>query len=381
MQTTIPLYGFGGGSGGSGESDSGGTLTVTAPAGCTVTVSKEDITKTKTADSSGTAVFQGLSSGEWTVTISNGTSTAQTTVSVTADYSAELAFFAATIHITYPAGSTCTAADGVRILSAPDTSGTWDCIVPNTGTWTITIADRERTASNSIEITADGQSESLSISYFSATIHITYPAGSTCTVSDGVTTFTAPDTSGTWDCVVPNAGSWTVTVVDKGWTDTVEITANNQTESLNLDAMYLYLNGSECESITGGWTTSNYTDGTYSGGTLKRNSDNLQIITSDEYQDVYAHTAQKINLSGISQISINVISRSGSANSGGYIGAYLYINADIPNNDIPMDEIACVGISKAGTFSIDVSAITGSYYVVVCCYGASIKFNRVEAIA
>lgn len=131
MQTMVPLYGFGGGGG------SGATLTVTAPAGATVTVSKDGKTKTKTAGADGTAVFKGLATGQWTVTITDGEQAAQKTVTITADYSTAITFFAATIHVTYPAGSTCTATDGVTTLTAPDTSGTWDCVVPNAGTWTV----------------------------------------------------------------------------------------------------------------------------------------------------------------------------------------------------------------------------------------------------
>lgn len=136
MQTTIPLYGFGGGGGGTGAS-----LTISAPAGATVTVSKDGKFKTKTAGVDGVAVFKGLSTGEWTVTITDGEQTAQKTVNVTADYSTAITFFSATIHVTYPAGSTCTATDGVTTLTAPDTIGTWDCVVPNAGTWTVSVSN------------------------------------------------------------------------------------------------------------------------------------------------------------------------------------------------------------------------------------------------
>lgn len=80
------LYGNGG-SGGTGA-----TLTVTAPAGCTVTVSKDGKTKTKVADSSGLAVFKGLATGTWTVTITDGTDTATDTVNLVADYTKEMSF-------------------------------------------------------------------------------------------------------------------------------------------------------------------------------------------------------------------------------------------------------------------------------------------------
>lgn len=152
MQTTVPLYGFGGGGGGVGAA-----LTVIAPAGCTVTVSKDGKTKTKVADDAGTALFKGLEGGEWTVTITDGSQTAQKTVTVTADYATEMSFFAATINVTYPAGSVCTATDGVTTLTAPDTSGTWACVVPNAGTWTVTVTDGSKTDSKSVIIDTDGQ--------------------------------------------------------------------------------------------------------------------------------------------------------------------------------------------------------------------------------
>lgn len=153
MQTTIPLYGFGGGSGGTGT-----TLTVTAPAGATVTVSKDGKTKTKVADSSGVAVFKGLGTGAWTVTITNGSQTsAPKTVTITADYSTAMSFFAATINVTYPAGSTCKATDGVTTLTAPNTSGTWKCVVPNAGKWTVSITNNAGKKSKPVSITADGQ--------------------------------------------------------------------------------------------------------------------------------------------------------------------------------------------------------------------------------
>ena len=133
----------------------GGTLMVTAPAGVTVTVSKDGKTKTKTAGADGLAVFKGLKSGQWTLTITDGEQTAQKTVTITADYSTAITFFAATIHVTYPAGSTCTATDGVTTLTAPDTSGTWECIVDNAGTWTFTAVKGELTNSAVVNVTEE----------------------------------------------------------------------------------------------------------------------------------------------------------------------------------------------------------------------------------
>ena len=160
MSIAVPLYGFGASGGGSG-----GTLTVTAPANVTVTVSKDGKSKIKNSGTSGVVVFKGLASGTWTVTITSDGKTAQKNVVVTTDYSTVIAFFAATINITYPAGSTCTCSDGTTTLSAPDTSGTWACIVPNAGTWTVTSTSGTETDSKAVTITTDGQSTSVELSY------------------------------------------------------------------------------------------------------------------------------------------------------------------------------------------------------------------------
>lgn len=159
MSIAVPLYGFGASGG------TGGTLTVTAPANVTVTVSKDGKTKTKNSGTSGVVVFKGLASGTWTVTITGDGKTAQKNVVVTTDYSTVIAFFAATINITYPAGSTCTCSDGTTTLSAPDTSGTWACIVPNAGTWTAAATDGVENTSESVSITTDGQIAAIELSY------------------------------------------------------------------------------------------------------------------------------------------------------------------------------------------------------------------------
>ena len=144
---------------------SGCILTITAVASETVTISKNGKPKSKTADSKGVAVFRGLDTGKWTITIVRGGVPITRVVAVTADYSVAIPLFAATINITYPSGSTCTCSDGTTTLSAPDTSGTWACIVPNAGTWTATSTSGTETDSKAVTITTDGQSTSVELSY------------------------------------------------------------------------------------------------------------------------------------------------------------------------------------------------------------------------
>lgn len=124
-----------------GGSGAGCKLTVTAPVGAAITVTNTaGKVKSKTVGANGLAVFRGLTEGKWTITISNSTETASKTVKIKADYQAEITFFAATINIAYPAGLVCTVTKGSITLNAPDTSGTWDCVVTEAGQWTVKLS-------------------------------------------------------------------------------------------------------------------------------------------------------------------------------------------------------------------------------------------------
>lgn len=160
---------------------SGCILTITAVASETVTISKNGKSKSKTTDSKGIAVFRGLDTGKWTIVIVRGGVPITRVVTVTADYHVAIPLFAATINITYPAGSTCTCSDGTTTLSAPDTSGTWACVVPNAGTWMVTATSGTETDSKAATITTDGQSVSVALSYFLWL----YKDGDTCDAVSG----------------------------------------------------------------------------------------------------------------------------------------------------------------------------------------------------
>jgi hypothetical protein len=182
-----------------GGGGSGGTLTVTAPANVTVTVSKDGKTKTKNSGTSGVVVFKGLASGTWTLAITDGSQTSSKPVVVTTNYSTVIAFFSATINITYPAGSTCTCSDGTTTLSAPDTSGTWACIVPNAGTWTAAATDGVENTSETVSITTDGQIVAIELSY----LLWLYKRGNTYNaVTGGWSVSKHPSTGGSFDGVL-----------------------------------------------------------------------------------------------------------------------------------------------------------------------------------
>ena len=156
-----------------GGSGSGATLVVSCPANVTVTVSKDDKSYTKNSGNLGSAIFKGLATGEWTVTIEGNEQTATKNITITADYAIIMAFFAAYINITYPANSTCTVktSGGTTVASDSNTGSsakTWTATVNATGTYTITATATDgsgKSKSTTVSITADGQSESVTLHY------------------------------------------------------------------------------------------------------------------------------------------------------------------------------------------------------------------------
>ena len=156
-----------------GGGGSGATLVVSSPVNVSVTVSKDDKSYTKNSGSLGSATFKGLATGTWTVVISNNGQTATKTIEITADYAITIAFFSASINITYPANSTCivTNAGGQTVASDTNTTSstkTWTAIVSATGTYTVTATATDgsgNSKSQSVEITSDGQSVSMTLSY------------------------------------------------------------------------------------------------------------------------------------------------------------------------------------------------------------------------
>lgn len=147
---------------------SGCTLTVTGVANDTATLTKGSKTYTKTFDGSGKAVFKGLSGGTWTAGMSNGTESTSRNVNIVADYAVTLAYFSATITVTYPANSTCTCSDGTTTFTDSNTGETEKTViftVPNTGNWVISCTDGTESTSETVSITVDGQTVNITLSY------------------------------------------------------------------------------------------------------------------------------------------------------------------------------------------------------------------------
>ena len=71
----------------------------------------------------------------------------------------------AIISVTYPEGSVCTCSNGSVTLTAKDTSGKALFVIPEAGTWTVTAVSGSQSKSAAVEITAEGQVETVVLSY------------------------------------------------------------------------------------------------------------------------------------------------------------------------------------------------------------------------
>ena len=117
-----------------------------------------------------TLVFKVNDFGTWTVTMTQGS---QTSGAITVDitevkqYPVTLAFFSASIVVSYPVGSTLTATNGSITLTATDTTGNYTFVVPMAGTWTITATDGNNTATTEVIVSAEGQIKNVLFSGYS----------------------------------------------------------------------------------------------------------------------------------------------------------------------------------------------------------------------
>lgn len=261
----------------------------------------------------------------------------------------------ATLNVTYPASSVCTAKSGTVTYTAPNTSGTWSQALHNNGTWTVTCSDGSQTKSANVSITADGETKSVALSYFAATINVTYPAGSSCKVIFGDTTQWAPDTSGYWACTVFATGTYVIQSFSGNLiaSQNVSITYSGQNVSATLSYVYYVFGGSG--NYTGGWTALGNV--TSVGSEIKCYVDwswaGCQAFTNAAF-DVSNYTKLNVNVSAVSAIRDQAsfgLSRS-KPNTVMWNGSFTNKN----------NCAAIKSITSAGVYTLDISSLSGNYY-------------------
>ena len=142
---------------------------------------------------------------------------------------------------------------------------------------------------------------------------------------------------------------------------------------------YLYINGDECSDVTGGWVATaciqGYNDygtvGTAYAPKITRNSMNM-TVESDGNGCGLVHTADMIDLTEVNAIVMNgtILANWGINSTGIFIRDNL--NGGYSTDYSAKFTPAKVGVEETGPFAIDVSALSGNYYI---CFGVS-EYNN-----
>ena len=148
----------------------------------------------------------------------------------------------AQIVVTAPTGSTVTATLGTKVYTATESGGKWTFDVEDYGTYTIKATKNGQTATDTVTVSVV-QQYTATLSYFTATIHVSIDSGSTVTCTKGSKTQSkTASATGTVDFTVTESGTYTITATKNGETaeDTATITADGQTVNVKLAYRHIY---------------------------------------------------------------------------------------------------------------------------------------------
>lgn len=196
-------------------------------------------------------------------------------------------------------------------------------------------------------------------SSFSATISITYPAGSTCTVSNYEKTWTAPNTSGSWTFKANDVGYYTVKAVSGSKSKEKEalITTEGQVENVALSYDLVLFNNGVVSGYA--WNSSNVSTGVgyaevsngliHVGGYTWDNNISLQ----PGWGEIGISSA--INLSDYSNLKVHLNKIDGAAGT-----AKIQVGTTALGDNTKTKTVA---LTAGTTTSLDISSITGSKYI------------------
>jgi hypothetical protein len=221
----------------------------------------------------------------------------------------------AVIGVTYPSGSTCTCTNGTKTLTAKGTSGTAIFNVPSTGTWTVTATNGDKTTSKSVSITAEGQTEKVTLVFC---LYL-YNSGDECTSVTGGWNYTKLQGNSYWE---------KVPFVNSG-----EVLTANTSSSLSTYCM--------------------------TGPTNK-------IDVTDYSKLVFV----------VTELSRNSTSGQGSLGKAG-IGTQASYTTSQAISDIFNSTFSASVDCSVGTLKLDISNITGEQYIQIGCISYNISVSSV----
>lgn len=225
-------------------------------------------------------------------------------------------------------------------------------------------------------ITNSGSGAGSGFSSNNAVLHVKAPFGSTVSISkNGIVTKTlgpgkahanidGVDADYYFSITPSNYGIWVVTSALNGdsASDTVTVNANQQYDVTLSYCLYVYRRGDERSSASGGWA---------GNGTFAKNTDSItsNLADSGDYGNVYTNSL--ISFADYRSL-VFVFSGTISVGSGG-TNLFMWAHTSKLSNSNMSAPTGAVASKKVGgnndgqitlgTYAIDVSALTGSYYV------------------
>lgn len=201
-----------------------------------------------------------------------------------------------------------------------------------------------------------------------AVIAVTYPEGSICTCTDGIKMLKARDTSGKALFNV-TVGEWTVSCTDgtKTASKAISITGEGQSESVTLSYELVLFDNGNYDQETGGWEAA--TDGYNASYDIAETTPELIVAKSSSSASGFArcYTKSKVDLTEIKTIVFNVKY----SQTNDFRGKVGIANTQTPDFTNPSNFVAYKSLSVSTEYidvSIDVSSLSGSYYVVLGGY-------------
>ena len=265
-----------------------------------------------------------------------------------------------TVHVFYRSSVNVTCTNGKKTYTGI-TDANYNAIfkLPK-GIWTITAEKDGYTSSINVNVSEDC---TVNMSIFHAIINITYPTGSTCTATDGVTTLIAPDKSGIWECNLPNAGTWTVSL-SNGFHETISI---EEGEMKTINKWYLYNVGDERVYMTGGidyHSMVTYSEGgAYPKGIVTKNEKNIYLYNASGSRQSPVATNSKIDVSTFTKLCARISGLKQAYGGYHHLGLYSAYHAE--------SKISVINLSE-GIVKLDISGVKdGNYYVAVVLNSSS----------
>ena len=267
------------------------------------------------------------------------------------------------IIVTAPTGSTVTCTKGTMVKTATEKNGEWWFKNLDIGTWTLKATLSGQTATQTVNITQFDVYR-VTMSYFKATIIVTYPVGSICTCSKGDEVLTAGSTVGTKTFTVKSAGDWTISINDssiqQSRTKVVSITKTGQRETISIDYdIWIIKDGVEVIPTT------------LYGSVTKSTTDGYVVFKGKEagYHGAYA----EVNLPKLMTLVIQGDFETSSSEKEPRLAIWKKSASVIPDTE---NATLREYIANGTEFYMDVSDYSGAYYA-----GLTMVYTRTQRVS